>query len=390
MGIPYYVASLLKTHRSIQTRYDTFECDVLGLDFNCFIHTVLDDADPIGSVVKGLRTYLDRIRAKTIVVAFDGLVPYAKMVQQRYRRFKKSDKGVFDRNQISPGTTYMLELEAALRTEFPHLIISGTREPGEGEHKLFTYLRGYEGPRRRIAIYGLDADLVLIALAQHRLGDIYLLRDDDAFSIAALIRALPMPVDDYVRKCILCFGNDFMPTLGMFSLRHHGHARAMHLTLEKAAEQETAVLVKSIPSEDGYALELRHGLRLDGILDWKPVVQAFWKTYMWTLHYFTTSEVPDWCWVYPYAEAPLVQTLVDFDEPMEFEWEYPDPPFGIAEQLDFILPKSGDYLYSEETETRPLWMKRFPWESDPLIHLPWDPARALTSVSEWGSKTLRR
>jgi hypothetical protein len=133
-----------------------------------------------------------------------------------------------------------------------------------------------------------------------------------------------------------------------------------------------------------HALEARHALRLDGILDWTPVVYAFWKTYLWTLEYFTTSEVPDWCWVYPYAEAPLVQTLVDLDSPLEVSWEFPEPVFGIKEQLDFILPNRGVYpneFYSEETETRPLWMKKYTWESDPLISLPWDPARPLTSVT---------
>jgi len=385
MGIPYYVASLLRRHRDIQTRYTTFECDVLGIDFNCFIHKVLEDSDPIGSVVRGLRAYLERISASRIYIAFDGLVPYAKIVQQRYRRFKKSDTGEFDRNQISPGTQYMLDLERELRHQFSQIELSGTTEHGEGEHKIFQWLQRLDpSDRTRIAIYGLDADLVLIALAQCNLGSIFLLREDDAFSIAGLARVLPLPVDAYVRKCILCFGNDFMPTLAMFSLREDGHARAMNTTLEKAAGLEARVLVERKAVQTPHALEARHALRLDGILDWTPVVYAFWKTYLWTLEYFTTSQVPDWCWVYPYAEAPLVQTLVDLDSPLEVSWEFPEPVFGIKDQLDFILPNRGVYpneFYSEETETRPLWMKKYTWESDPLISLPWDPARPLTSVT---------
>jgi hypothetical protein len=279
----------------------------------------------------------------------------------------------------------MLDLERELRHQFSHIELSGTTEHGEGEHKIFQWLQRLDpSDRTRIAIYGLDADLVLIALAQCNLGSIFLLREDDAFSIAGLARVLPLPVDAYVRKCILCFGNDFMPTLAMFSLREDGHARAMNTTLEKAAGLEAKVLVERKAVQTPHALEARHALRLDGILDWTPVVYAFWKTYLWTLEYFTTSEVPDWCWVYPYAEAPLVQTLVDLDSPLEVSWEFPEPVFGIKEQLDFILPNRGVYpneFYSEETETRPLWMKKYTWESDPLISLPWDPARPLTSVT---------
>ena len=120
MGIPYYVASLLRKNKQIQQHYTTFEADAFGIDFNCFIHAVLDDMDPVGSIVRGLREYLARITCPRIYVAFDGLVPYAKIVQQRYRRFKMADHAsVFDRHQISPETPYMIELLRELRLAFP-------------------------------------------------------------------------------------------------------------------------------------------------------------------------------------------------------------------------------------------------------------------------------
>ena len=387
MGIPYFVASLLRKHKHIQKKYELFECDLFGIDFNCFIHTFLKEEDPIGSVVRALKDYLKRIYAKHIYIAFDGLVPYAKIVQQRYRRFRNPDSvTTFDKNLISPGTEYMLALEKELRLQFSHCTISGTTENGEGEHKIFQWARRLGGGR--LGIYGLDADLVLIALAQHQLGDIFLLRDDNALSVSALATVLPLPVDEYVKRSILCFGNDFMPTLAMFSLREDGLGRALKYDLAEGAKIESRTLVDRNAVRDSHALEARHGLRLDGVLDWTPVVYAFWKTYMWTLEYFTTSEVPDWCWFYPYAEAPLVQTLMDLDEPMEFEWDHPEPPFGIKEQLDFILPGRGVYpdeMYDEKTETRPLWMKRYVWEADPLISLPWVPGTTLTEVRPWKS-----
>ena len=401
MGIPYYVASLLRKNKQIQQHYTTFEADAFGIDFNCFIHAVLDDMDPVGSIVRGLREYLARITCPRIYVAFDGLVPYAKIVQQRYRRFKMADHAsVFDRHQISPETPYMIELLRELRLAFPLVTFSGTDEHGEGEHKIFQWLRGLEPTdRKRVAIYGLDADLVLIALAQRALGDIYLLRDDSAFSIRVLAGALPLDVDAYVQTAILCFGNDFMPTLAFYSLREDGHSRALKHTLEQAGPIESRVLTEhrkpGMGSPDGHMLEAQVGAQLmDGIVNWEPVCEAFWKSFMWTHEYFTTSRVPDWCWVYPYAEAPLIQTLLDFSpQPYEIKWEHPTPPFHVTNQLQCILPQASlktakrrvrypDEMYDESKDTRYSWMKRFAWETDPYISVPWHPVYPLTSVTE--------
>jgi 5'-3' exonuclease len=346
------------------------------------------------------------VRAKKVYIAFDGLVPYAKIVQQRYRRFRKPDcESSFDKHQISPGTPYMRELADTLRILFPHVIVSDTTERGEGEHKIFQWVRTLPTEERRnICIYGLDADLVLIALAQHEVGNIVLLREQknegfSTFSINELKQALPLDLDAYLRMCIMCFGNDFMPSLAMFSLREDGYARALYYADKTTAHQdEQKVLMKRakesdrrIVAPDGHALEARFGVHLmDGVLNWEPVCYAFWKTFEWTLHYFKTSEVLDWDWVYPYAEAPLLQTLEDFDVPTIFTWDAPEPSYTIEDQLRFILPSGSlrraglapthaDELYDEATETRHRWMKRFVWECDPYISCPWG---QLTSVSE--------
>jgi len=113
MGIPYYVASLLRTHKHIQQEVGNIalQTDVLGLDFNAFIHTYLKPENPIGSVVVALRNFFrDVANGKRVLIAFDGLVPYAKIVQQRYRRMRHPEPALFDKNQISPGTPFMIEL----------------------------------------------------------------------------------------------------------------------------------------------------------------------------------------------------------------------------------------------------------------------------------------
>jgi 5'-3' exonuclease len=296
----------------------------------------------------------------------------------------------------------MKELEDTLRFCFPECILSGTDEPGEGEHKIFTWLRKMQPEDRKdILIYGMDADLVLISVAQSDLGPIKLIRENrdsgySTFDVTALCRVLPLPPDDWVEMCVLCFGNDFMPTIGMFSLREDGYARAVHYmktqSLEGAADDEMKVLTKRaketdrhIVSRDGHAIESRMALHLmDGVLDWNKVVYAFDKTLDWTLHYFKTSKVLDWCWTYPYAEAPLLAALVEKPRNASFTWEHPTPPFTIEDQLNFILPGRGvfpDELYEEGRDSRHPWMKSYTWETDPYISLPWNPMQEPTRVS---------
>jgi 5'-3' exonuclease len=435
MGIPFLFASLIKSHRGITAPVkQRLDVDVLGVDFNCLIHRYLKEEDPVQSVVDAFEHIVNEIcRPKHLLIAMDGVVPYAKIVQQRYRRMRtpENESPIFDRNQISPGTPYMKELEKALAARFPYASMSGTLEEGEGEHKLFQMIRKLpESERKTISIYGLDADLILICLQHMNVSQtMTLLRESGEFNdpkletaefstllIQSLAKELPLSVDQYIALSVLCFGNDFMPNLGMFSLREGGYERALEV-YEKAgnpdlltfegrdvfldfAEQiemktlKERITLRRRPDEkamwgrDGSQFERMYKLHvLDGIQDTEPVVRAFWTTFHWTLHYFRTNEVLDWDWVYPYPDAPLLKHIMDFEET-------PIPPhkprsFTVTNQLQFILPakslrtsrklvKFPDEIY---TETRNPWMKRHDWEMEPRISLPWNPATAESEIA---------
>lgn len=437
MGIPFYFVSLIKTHKTIVSRVRTrLEPNVLAIDFNCLIHTYMDDARPIESILEALDTLLaDTCSPRThLYIAMDGLVPYAKIVQQRYRRFRISEGNnpVFDRNQISPGTPYMKELDLAVRARFPQAIISSTDLPGEGEHKLFEWLKTLPpAERTNTVIYGLDADLILLSLAQEQLCSLSLLRENQNFqskaegystlNISDLARKLPMNPQQYVALCVLCFGNDFMPPIGMFSLREGGHDRAIEcyrqagepdlltaggrqVFLQTARTQEMKVYAdrmkgrdnlaeKAIFSVDGQHFETRYNLHiLDGTTNVSQVVQSFWKTFDWTLHYFCENECLDWNWVYPYPEAPLVSQLVRYEE-IPIQWSSAPPQFTVTKQLQFILPHDSlrrakkrvvfpDEMYDEAKDTRIPWMRRYAWECEPRISLPIT-TEELTSVQSF-------
>jgi 5'-3' exonuclease len=115
----------------------------------------------------------------------------------------------------------------------------------------------------------------------------------------------------------------------------------------------------------------------------EPVVEAFWKTFHWTMHYFKTNSVLNWDWVYPYSDAPLVTNLVEF---YETECEPKELTFGITQQLQFILPKKSlrtakrlsKFEDEKYTETRNPWMKRYDWEVKPRISIPWGPGSTVS------------
>ena len=428
MGIPFYFASLIRSHSGITRIARELDVDVLGIDFNCLIHRYLNPADPINSVLDALDHILKSFRAKKVIIALDGLVPYAKIVQQRYRRFRIKEAESFDRNQISPDTPYMRSLEEAIRKRF-QVELSPTQEPGEGEHKIFQEIKKIpEEDRKSVCIYGLDADLILLSLFNHKLAvELTLLRESGEFNdpslkqaefslldIQKLILTLPMEIEQYLTLSVLCFGNDFMPSLGIFSLREDGYGRALEyytksgkpdLTTEEgratfldyAAEKEIGVLKERIklrkqPFERaivGRAADCivqKYGLHiLDGVTNMEPVVDSFWKTFHWTIHYFKTNEVLDWGWVYPYPDAPLIQSIVEL-----YETDISPSPlnYKVTNQLQIILPSKSLHMakrrgiYPDEfyEETREPWMKKYDWEMKPRISIPWNPISSLTSV----------
>jgi 5'-3' exonuclease len=434
MGIPFYFASLIRAHAGIvQTikKSQPHEVDVFGIDFNCLIHRYLKDEEPILSVIEALDYILKNFcKARQVIIALDGLVPYAKIVQQRFRRMRLKEEALFDRNQISPDTPYMRELEQAIKARFPYAVLSGTSVPGEGEHKLITEIKKIpQNARRSVCIYGLDADLILICLKHSGIAQkMSLMRESAEFSdpklkhaefatlnTHALLSQLPMPLDQYIALSVLCFGNDFMPNLAMFSLREDGYGRALQLfqecgspnLLTKAGRSQFLVYCatkemgflkeriglrkrpeeRALMGKDSSLFVKKYGLHvLDGVSNMAPVVEAYWKTFEWTLYYFDKSEPLNWDWVYPYADAPLIADIVNYEVPKAEELR--PLSFTVTNQLQFILPKVSlrkakrlvKFLDEIHVETRNPWMKKHDWEMKPRISLPWHPTDQLTTV----------
>ena len=187
-----------------------------------------------------------------VVLCVDGLAPVAKMQQQRQRRYRSKVKTreelekistkapkLFDSNAITPGTEFMQRLDKFLqgwifanRMKLPPMIrYSSYLESGEGEHKIFDMIRrslnpdtlaedsakSVYDPRKVHIIYGLDADLVMLA-TMCPLDRIHLMREDvgDVVDIGNFRRAIKFElrsetsIPDFIIMMYL-LGNDFLP-----------------------------------------------------------------------------------------------------------------------------------------------------------------------------------
>ena len=189
MGIPYYFASLIKNHKNIVKNLESIKnIHNLYLDSNSIIYDSIDftlfqnklqfENLIIEKVIDKIHLIIKTINpTKNIIIAFDGVPPIAKLNQQKNRRYKSSyQNSLFNKNipwdpaSITPGTIFMNKLNKNIYDHFNNkyttnnLILSLTDIPGEGEHKLFEYIRNNNHTNDTTIIYGMDSDLIMLSL----------------------------------------------------------------------------------------------------------------------------------------------------------------------------------------------------------------------------------
>jgi 5'-3' exonuclease len=286
MGIPYLFRDLVRSYPRIVRNRLPCAPDSLYVDFNGIVHT------SAARVASSGRTWTPEINAEhekrvieetvryydeevltacrpreTSFLSVDGVASFAKIVQQRRRRFMhafradlerhayasigKVQRPRWDSNAITPGTEFMNQLHEELvayanRSEV-RTLVSGVHDRGEGETKIYEHMRREDAKSQGKVhvVYGLDADLIMMSLIHMELDDpgsrVYLMReasqmefrDDQSFKfldVGELRRALATTVlsgcgvktvEDYVVASML-LGNDFVPHVTFLRLRTGG------------------------------------------------------------------------------------------------------------------------------------------------------------------------
>lgn len=212
MGIKYFFSWFKKTfsnhirtiqsHDRLNVSIDTFLVDLNGIFHFCAqkafqygnFKPKSKDAKPYYSpknyCFELVGEYIDQLICftrpkKSVILCIDGVAPVSKQFQQRQRRYKSSldnelnieiNPFAFDSNCITPGTQFMDELSDYLeefikdkmkRKEWRNIkvVFSNEKRPGEGEHKLVEYVREFGDKNDHYMIHGMDADLIMLALA---------------------------------------------------------------------------------------------------------------------------------------------------------------------------------------------------------------------------------
>jgi len=287
MGIPAYFSYIVKNHPEIIRRLlqndmsiDNFYLDSNSIIYDCVHNIDIDQITDsiaisiIHKVIQKIEEYITLIKPRNVVyIAFDGVAPVAKLDQQRDRRYKSWYQGSimrqidktktadpFNTTSITPGTKFMSTLNRMITTHFGmnkdkynvnEIFVSTSDTPGEGEHKIFEFIRTskFVTSESTNIVYGLDADLIMLAMNHLPVNNqIYLFRETPHF-IKAIDSSL-LPNETYLldipefskivsetmnngnRKgkqrtydyILLCFflGNDFMPHFPSINIRTGG------------------------------------------------------------------------------------------------------------------------------------------------------------------------
>ena len=221
MGIPSYFAYIVRNHRNIIKKLsvsaDSPKINNLYLDCNSFIYEAhhllsktsdssktsdaLYEESIINHVCESLIKMLKQLQPnKRVLIAFDGVAPMAKLNQQRNRRYMTAfQNSIADQKDvkwntaaITPGTAFMQKLGQTVSKRFKNprefgleqIIVSSSEEPGEGEHKIYEYIRNNADYHKgtKTIIYGLDADLIMLTLNHlHISENMYLYRETPEF-----------------------------------------------------------------------------------------------------------------------------------------------------------------------------------------------------------------
>jgi 5'-3' exonuclease len=204
----------------------------------------------ISIVIVKIREYITTISPSNVVyIAFDGVAPFAKMEQQRTRRYKTAFMSLlnleneqspistepsskWNTSAITPGTQFMKTLSDKINREFQqslftnirNVIVSASDEPGEGEHKMFQYMRDNVPSHENVAVYGLDSDLIMLSIFHSFLcKNIFICREAPQFSKKILPTNIQYGTNELLFLDTQLLSLSILNEMGCGSIVKHSH-----------------------------------------------------------------------------------------------------------------------------------------------------------------------
>jgi 5'-3' exoribonuclease 1 len=398
MGILSYYNTLLKTHPNIVINdINSIEIDHLYLDFNGFIHeslqnlkkndNIINEKNILSQCCKDLKTIIELLKPRqTLYIAIDGVAPKAKMLQQRYRRYKSvHQQKEWDTNAITPGTSFMKKLYKKLqifseKLNIENIIIDNSENPGEGEHKILQYIKNNKKDGLS-CINGLDADLIMLLLTLDQ-ENLFIFREEQNsikrhfVSIDCFRKEINIKnTKDYIFLCFMA-GNDFLPHIPSIQIKFQGITQMIDLYsekiiennqinktsfinfLQKLAEREE-IMVSNISKKIQSQLLIEDTIHM-GTNGWKRryynecfgtseqndienICFKYWQGLQWVSQYYF-DQCNDWSWYYPYRHAPCISDLLEVVKTCG-TFEFPKiNPYSSVQQLLIVLPPQSKEL----------------------------------------------
>jgi len=259
MGIPYYFYYLTTKYNDIIINKLPDNIHIYAIDFNGIIHNEAikenNEDKLICNLWDKINYYNNHYKPDKLIICIDGVAPFAKIIQQRKRRYltiykNKIDKilSKWDTNAISPGTNFMNKLNNYIELNNKEFIFSSSNDAGEGEHKIFDIINKLGEIEGSIIINGLDADLIILSLMSGK-NNIYLMRENkqqltyvniDNLKQAIISELKPKwlienDIDLIESYCVMCsiLGNDFIPHILNLNIKSGGLDKLISIT-EKA------------------------------------------------------------------------------------------------------------------------------------------------------------
>jgi len=363
MGVPGFFAWLLRNKKKLGTKNlikSSIESKIkyLMLDTNCLLHPCVNNILekyktgllelnpnlPIRSQLESniwalIENYIENmvqiVKPEVLYVGIDGVAPIGKILQQRQRRYRYLyDKSIkLNQNskthvsiqsngielpnipissiELTPGTDYMERIHELMIKFMEKLektgiktIYSSYHEEGEGEHKILQYIKTKLEPTDSIIIYGLDADLLFLALGIGVERDLYIMRETQVFNnkevdldeypeynyveikeLHKLISKLDISTPDFIVLCYM-IGNDFLPGMLTLDVKKGGLDKifeAFHKVLEKSKinlinENEDGIITnKLVIKKTETEYDLNHELLINILKELVWTEKHIWK-----------------------------------------------------------------------------------------------------------------
>lgn len=370
MGVPSFFVWLTKTFCNknfIKTNVSNPK--YLFIDANCLIHPICFlvlhqfntlakengkiisteelEKNMMDEIVNYIVAMITSIESQHVYIAVDGVAPMAKILQQRKRRYKAYIENItrneikkkydmlsaidWSNMKITPGTPFMEKLHERL-TELSKMtflktktiIYSSYLECGEGEHKILQFIKKHKLNWQNeidnnllldpIIIYGLDADLIFLALSSN-CDNIYLMREKDQikelesptidksyngnkqseflnkFNFVYLQSIIQDFYDKIASKCqdkfdsltiqnvkndfiFLCFfvGNDFIPSIPSICIKNRGLDQIINSYIECLIETQIN-LIQNGKINQIFLQQLFNKLAVDEIENYISIIE---------------------------------------------------------------------------------------------------------------------